>query len=74
MNIKETFHINGENLLMSFPVTVGVIGAVFAPIFAAVGALAALLTDCKITVERDPNKGDDNDKSADTESHEIIVK
>ncbi len=38
--------------IMSFPVTLGVIGVVFAPIFAAVGALAALLTECKITVER----------------------
>ncbi|WP_156307652.1 DUF4342 domain-containing protein [Sphingobacterium endophyticum] len=38
--------------IMSFPVTLGVIGVVLAPIFAAVGALAALLTECKITVER----------------------
>jgi len=35
-----------------FPLTVGVIGAVFAPILAAVGALAAVLTDCSIEVER----------------------
>jgi hypothetical protein len=39
-----------------FPLTVGVIGAVFAPILAAVGALAAVLTDCTVEVERDvPN-------------------
>lgn len=38
--------------IMSFPVTIGVVGMVFAPIFAAVGALAALLTECKITVEK----------------------
>jgi len=42
---------NGKDI-MSFPVTLGVIGVVLAPIFAAVGALAALLTECKITVER----------------------
>ena len=35
-----------------FPMTVGVIGAVFAPVLAAVGALAAVLTDCTIEVER----------------------
>ena len=38
--------------IMSFPITLGVIGVVLAPIFAAVGAIAALLTECKITVER----------------------
>jgi len=46
--------------IMSFPVTLGVIGVVLAPIFAAVGALAALLTECKITVER-TDKPDEND-------------
>ena len=35
-----------------FPLTVGVVGAVFAPILAAVGALAAVLSDCTIEVER----------------------
>ena len=33
--------------------TVGVIGAVFAPILAAVGALAAVLTECTVEVERE---------------------
>ena len=75
---KETFSINGEQLLkkikelikegnvqkisihdksgkeiMSFPLTVGVVGAVFAPVLAAVGALAALVGECTITVERE---------------------
>jgi uncharacterized integral membrane protein len=35
-----------------FPLTVGVVGAVVAPILAAVGALAAVLTECSIEVER----------------------
>jgi hypothetical protein len=39
--------------LMSFPLTVGVVGAVFAPVLAAVGALAALIGDCTITVEKE---------------------
>lgn len=77
MSVKETFCINGENLLkkikeliaegnvrkitiadkndkeiISFPVTIGVVGIVLAPVFAAVGTLAAILTECKITVER----------------------
>jgi hypothetical protein len=43
---------SGKNL-MSFPLTVGVVGAVFAPILAAVGALAALVGECTISVERE---------------------
>lgn len=35
-----------------FPLTVGVVGAVVAPVLAAVGALAAVLTDCTVEVER----------------------
>ena len=35
-----------------FPLTVGVVGAVVAPVLAAVGALAAVLTECTIEVER----------------------
>jgi Domain of unknown function (DUF4342) len=39
--------------LMSFPLTVGVVGALFAPVLAAIGALAALIGECTITVERE---------------------
>ena len=35
-----------------FPLTVGLVGAVLAPILAAVAALAALLSECTIEVER----------------------
>lgn len=36
-----------------FPLTIGVVGAVIAPVLAAVGAIAALLTECTISVERE---------------------
>lgn len=97
MGLKETFSINGENLLkkikeliaegnvtkisisdktgkeiMSFPVTVGAIGLIFAPIFAAIGAMAALLTECKITVEREEKN--DNDHNQQDTSQDIEVK
>jgi hypothetical protein len=39
--------------LMTFPLTIGVVGAVFAPVLAAIGALAALVGECSITVERE---------------------
>ena len=41
-----------DRTVAEFPLTIGVVGAVFAPMLAAVGALAALLTECSIDVER----------------------
>jgi Domain of unknown function (DUF4342) len=39
--------------LVEVPLTIGVIGAALLPVFAAIGALAALATRCTIVVERD---------------------
>jgi len=39
--------------LIEIPLTVGVIGVVLAPTLAAVGAIAALVTECTIAVERE---------------------
>jgi hypothetical protein len=39
--------------LMTFPLTVGVVGVLLAPVLAAIGALAALVGECTITVERE---------------------
>jgi hypothetical protein len=41
-----------EEIIMEFPLTIGAIGVVLAPVFAAVGAIAALATDCTIIVEK----------------------
>jgi len=41
--------------IVEFPLTIGVVGALLAPMFAAVGAIAALITECTITVERESN-------------------
>jgi hypothetical protein len=43
-----------------FPLTVGLVGAVFAPVLAAVGALAAVLSKCTIEVERIVPEGKSN--------------
>jgi hypothetical protein len=40
-------------------VTVGVVGAVVAPMLAAVGAIAAVLTECTIEVERSGHERSD---------------
>ena len=75
---KESFHINGENLvkkvkeliaegnvrkitiydkydkeLASFPLTFGLIGVLIMPMLAAIGAIAALVGERKIMVERE---------------------
>jgi len=42
---------DGESVA-EFPLTVGAVGALIAPILAAVGAIAALLTKCTIVVEK----------------------
>jgi hypothetical protein len=41
-----------DEIIMEFPLTIGAIGAVLAPLFAAVGTLAALATNCTILVEK----------------------
>ena len=41
-----------DETIIEFPMTIGAIGAVLAPLFAAVGALAALATNCTIEVEK----------------------
>jgi hypothetical protein len=38
--------------MLEIPVTLALVGAVLAPVLAAVGALAALVTHCTIAVER----------------------
>lgn len=49
--------------VVEFPLTVGVVGAVFAPILAAVGALAAVMSKCTIEVERIVPEGKSNGAS-----------
>lgn len=43
---------NGKSLV-EFPLTIGVVGAVIAPVLAAIGAIAALISECTISVERE---------------------
>lgn len=42
----------GGKSLVEFPVTIGVVGVVVAPVLAAVGAIAALVTKCTVVVEK----------------------
>ena len=49
---KITIKGKDGNEIISFPVTIGVAGLVLAPVFAAVGAVAALATECTIVIEK----------------------
>ncbi len=51
-NIRRLIVKKDEQVLAEFPLTAAVIGAVVAPVVAAVGAIAALVTDCKVEIER----------------------
>ena len=44
------------DVIMEFPLTIGAVGILLAPVFAAVGAIAALVTDCEIIVEKRAGK------------------
>lgn len=42
--------------VVELPLTFGVVGAVIAPMLAAVGTIAALVSECTIVVERDESQ------------------
>jgi hypothetical protein len=50
--------------VVEFPLTIGAVGVVIAPVLAAIGAIAALVTKCTIVVE----KRDDSKPAAEPES------
>ena len=53
-NVRRVRVRQGERTIAEFPLTAGVVGAVFAPALAAIGALVALANDCSLEVERQP--------------------
>jgi hypothetical protein len=52
-NVRHIVIKNDEGrTLIEFPVAIGVAGALLLPVWAAVGAIAAIVTDCTIEVDR----------------------
>lgn len=51
-NVRRVVVKQRGRTVAEFPLTFGVIGAVLAPVVAAIGALTALLTECTIEVEK----------------------
>ena len=51
-NIRRVVVKQQGRVVAEFPLTVGVVGTVIAPVAAALGALTAVLADCTIEVEK----------------------
>jgi hypothetical protein len=51
-NIRRIIVKQDNRTLMEIPLTLGVAGILLAPTLAALGALAALVTECTIVVEK----------------------
>ena len=51
-NVRRVIVKREADTIAEFPLTAGVVGAVLAPPLAAIGAIAALVTNCTIEVER----------------------
>lgn len=51
-NVRQVSIKQGDRVIVSLPLTLGVVAAIVAPMLAAVGAIAALVTDCSIEVVR----------------------
>ena len=51
-NIRRIVIKQGERTVIEIPLTVGAVAALLVPWLAAIGALAAYVTDCTIEVER----------------------
>ncbi|MBC7257562.1 MAG: DUF4342 domain-containing protein [Chloroflexi bacterium] len=51
-NIRRIVIKQDGNTVMELPLTIAAVGVVLAPVLAAVGAFAALATNCSIVVER----------------------
>jgi hypothetical protein len=51
-NIRRVVVKHQGKTVAEFPLTVGVVGTVIAPVAAAIGALTAVLAECSIEVEK----------------------
>ena len=57
-NVRRVIIKQEGRTVVEFPLTIGVVGTVLAPVLAAVGAIAAYMTECTIEVERVANDDD----------------
>ncbi len=53
-----TIRNQDDEVVLTFPLAAGVVGAALLPVWAGIGAVAALLGNCSIEVERRPDTED----------------
>jgi integral membrane sensor domain MASE1 len=52
-NIRRiTIKNSNEKTIVEIPLTIGVAGVIIAPVLAAVGAIAALVSECTVSIEK----------------------
>ena len=68
-NVRRIVIRQGDRTLIEIPLTIGVVGMVLLPVWAAVGAIAALVAQCTIVVEKteeaEPGAPADEEPAAD---------
>jgi hypothetical protein len=70
-NVQRIVIKQDKHVVVEFPLTVGVIGAVLAPPLAVIGAAAALLSNCTVEVEREVTVVPDDQDDVATGTTEI---
>ena len=64
-NIRRVVVQHQGRTIAEFPVTAGVVGALLAPVLAAIGAIFAMLKDCTIQIEKvEPETKSEQPRSA----------
>jgi hypothetical protein len=58
-NVRRITIKQDGDTIAEFPLTLGVVGAALAPVLAAIGAVAALVTNCTIEIERNEDVSPD---------------
>ena len=61
-NVRRVIVQHEGRTVAEFPLTAGVVGALLAPVLAAIGAIVAVLKDCTIQVERSEEPAAKNDE------------
>lgn len=51
-NVRRVLVKHDGRVIAEFPLTAGVVGAVIAPVLAAVGTIVAMVRDCTVEIER----------------------
>ncbi len=66
-NIRRVVVKHQGRVIAEFPLTVGVVGTVIAPLAAAIGALTAVLAECSIEVEKTTPPAEPTEKAPETD-------